>query len=146
MYSSIVAGTGSVAATGSAAAATGSCWGRVSQRDQAPRSLRDRFWDVAGSHWGRIAAGTGSGIALGQVLERGRVARGRIAARSGSRIAPGQVLGRGRIALGQDRSGIRLQDRCGGRICCVGRISGGGRNRIESANAPAAGLAIIYID
>ena len=69
--------------------------GAGSQREQAPGSLWDRFWDVAGSLWGRIAA------------------------RSGSRIAPGQDLGRGRIALGQDRSGIRLQDRCGGRIVAV---------------------------
>ena len=65
-----------------------------------------------------IAAGSGSEITPGQVLERGRIALGqdrsgnrlrdrsvagslwgRIAARSGSRIAPGQVLGRGRIAL-----------------------------------------------
>ena len=57
---------------------------------------------------GTIAAGSGSRIALGQVLGLDRSAAG-----SGSKIAPGQAQGRDRILLGQDRSGIRLQDRSG---------------------------------
>ena len=109
-----------------------------SQRD--PGSLPDKLRGVTGSFWGRIAAGSGCRIALGQVLGRDRIVLeqdrsgnklrdrfgdvagsiwGRIAAGSGYRIAPGHVLERCRILLGQDRSGIRLQDRCGGRIGAV---------------------------
>ena len=53
--------------------------------------------------------------------------RGRIAAGTGSRIALGQVPGRDRIVPGQDRSGIRLQDRCGGRIVAAPRERPGSR-------------------
>ena len=95
--------------------------------------LRDHSRTGSGTWQDRIAAGTGSGIALGQ------------------------VLGRGRVALGQDRSEIRLQDRSGTGFGTWQDRSGAGsqrdqapgslrwqdllrwQDRIASPNAPGCG-------